>query len=191
MSRLQPQQGYIVPPGFRDLVLLDMMELSGSTVAAAKLLNLSQPTVSRRFRAVCQDLQLQGDMGRPPGGRIQPTPCLRLLRRGICHHRWDSGALRLGFSTIKPSGLNRAVAVEWVPLRQGSLGQWPSLLRSELLDGVVITPDTLTSQEMNWAIHDLIEAENAGQVLLSRRHPKIQGLVTALLSGSARSSGLN
>ena len=188
MSHCQPQHRYILPPAFRDLVLLDMMELGGSTVAAAKLLNLSQPTVSRRFRAVCKDLQLHGDMRRPPGVRIQPTPCLRLFRKGICHHRWDSGVLRLGFSTITPPVLNHAVGVEWIQLRQPGLAQWPLLLRSELLDGIVTTADMLSGHDLTWAMDPLVGPEDDEQLLISRWHPKVRGLISALLSGSGRNS---
>jgi len=50
---------YQIPAVLHDLVLVYTLELSGSTVAAAQLLNLSQPTASRRYRALAADLGLQ------------------------------------------------------------------------------------------------------------------------------------
>ena len=52
---------YRVPALLQDIRLLDLLELSGSTVQASELLSLSQPTVSRRYRSLAQDFGLERD----------------------------------------------------------------------------------------------------------------------------------
>ena len=83
---------YRTPNALSDVRVLDLIELSGSTVHAAPLLNLSQPSVSRKRRRMAAELELvptthlrQGD-----------GACLRLLRRAAKRHRLDAGVWRLG-----------------------------------------------------------------------------------------------
>ena len=55
----QPLRRYETPALLADIELLDLLELSGSTVETAHLLNLSQPTVSRRRRQLGAELALE------------------------------------------------------------------------------------------------------------------------------------
>ena len=50
---------YCLPELLSDIRLLDLLELSGSTVQASQFLSLSQPTVSRRYRSLAQDFDLK------------------------------------------------------------------------------------------------------------------------------------
>lgn len=56
----------------RDLHLVDLLELTGSTSAAQS--GLSQPSVSRRYRALAADLGLQHVPHDPIGKRYGHTP---------------------------------------------------------------------------------------------------------------------
>lgn len=176
------QRPYVVPSSLRDLVLLDMVELAGSTVAAAKLLNVSQPTVSRRFRAVCNDLQITGNLKERAGQRLEPNPCLRLLRRGICHHRWDAASLRLGIDAGLP--LPTGGRVQWVALQVEQPSDWDCLMRAELIDGALVKGENkaaLSNCGDTW-----ITPKGWGNgVLLSRRHPKVRRLVEGLMGATS------
>ena len=56
MSATVDSRPYRIPSSLRDLVMLDLLELTGSTTATAELLTMSQPSVSRRYRSVARDL---------------------------------------------------------------------------------------------------------------------------------------
>ena len=65
---------YRVPPCLRDLVMIDLLEITGSTTATAEMLALSQPTVSRRYRSLVRDLRLQRQRNGPVGQRFANAP---------------------------------------------------------------------------------------------------------------------
>jgi hypothetical protein len=144
---LQPalMPAYQVPSLLADLNLLDLIELSGSTVKAAPLLNLSQPSVSRRRR------RLQKELG------LMPTPelsqgdgaCLRLLRRAAKRHRLDSGVWRLGGDgwALDPQLMEENVLLG--ALRFAPLAQWQTLVQSHVLDGALVSGHELRVAGLN------------------------------------------
>lgn len=81
MSSLS-RETYRVPTVLRDLQLVDLLELTGSTTASAAQIGLSQPSVSRRYRALAAELGLQRLTDEPIGKRFGHAPLLQLLRRG-------------------------------------------------------------------------------------------------------------
>ena len=89
------QTTYRIPSCLRDLVMVDLLELTGSTTAAAQLLQMSQPSVSRRYRMLAQDLCLERQNHRPIGRRYGDTDWMALLRRGVNRHRLACGVLAL------------------------------------------------------------------------------------------------
>ena len=97
--------GYQIPAVLQDLVLVDMLEITGSTVAASRILNLSQPTVSRRYRALAEDLGLRRIRKGEPGARFGDSPCLQLLRKGANLHRWQQGVLRIAAASSHRASL--------------------------------------------------------------------------------------
>ena len=105
MSSL-PHKPYRIPTVLRDLQLVDLLELTGSTTASAAQIGLSQPSVSRRYRALAADLGLQRLPGYPIGKRYGHTPWLQLLRQGIKSHRlacgWPPGSGILELETSAP-----------------------------------------------------------------------------------------
>ncbi len=70
----QPSAPYRIPAALRDLQLVDLLELTGSTTASAVQSGLSQPSVSRRYRSVAVDLGLQYVPHDPIGKRYGHTP---------------------------------------------------------------------------------------------------------------------
>jgi hypothetical protein len=129
---------YRIPSLLRDLVLVDLLELTGSTTACAAQSGLSQSSVSRRYRALAADLGLQRLDHEPIGKRYGHTPWLQLLRQGINSHRLAWGVLRIGGAPDKAMGLQDQRGVEWVTLGRRQLEHWQPLLELELLDGVAL-----------------------------------------------------
>ena len=180
---LSGQTTYRVPLVLRDLVLVDMLELTGSTVATASLLQMSQPSVSRRYRALAEDLGLERQKDRPVGRRYGDTDWLVLLRRGVNRHRLACGVLRVGWPSRvgePPTGCQWA---EWVQLENQRLNHWPQLLKAELLDAVIL--DDTAALEKSIPTSELVIVElrrSAPQrlVLACRRDPLIMEIAARL-----------
>jgi hypothetical protein len=142
-----PQKPYRIPTVLRDLQLVDLLELTGSTTASAAQIGLSQPSVSRRYRALAAELGLQPLPDDPIGRRYGHTPWLQLLRRGINSHRLAWGVLRLGGSDQDAALWQGQHGVEWVTLGRRQQQHWQPLLQLELLDAVALQelpPDAVT-----------------------------------------------
>ena len=128
MSNL-PQQPYRIPQVLRDLQLVDVLELTGSTTASAAQIGLSQASVSRRYRALARELGLQRLAAASMGKRYGDTPWLQLLRRGINSHRLAWGVLRLGGSDQDATLWQGQHGVEWVTLGRRQQQHWQPLLQ--------------------------------------------------------------
>lgn len=137
MSSL-PCETYRVPTVLRDLQLVDLLELTGSTTASAAQIGLSQASVSRRYRALATELGLQRLANEPIGKRYGHTPWLQLLRRGINSHRLAWGVLRIGGTDQDAAMWKGQLGVEWVTLGRRQQQHWKPLLQLELLDAVAL-----------------------------------------------------
>ena len=169
--------GYQIPTVLQDLVLVDMLEITGSTVAAAQHLKISQPTVSRRYRALAEDLGLRRIRKGPPGARYGDSPCLQLLRKGANLHRWQQGVLRIAAAPTNRHRLNQQARVEWLDLPPIDPEHWSCLLRQELLDGLLLPA---SEQELLGSYGNKIQLQlpnQAGMVLICRPHPQVRNLV--------------
>ncbi len=126
---------YRSPRIFADLELLDLLELTGSSVNTAPLLHMSQPTVSRRRRKLQQDLDLM------PGSNLREGdgPCLRLLRRAAKRHRLDAGIWRLGGDGWCFDPVVGAGQVLTSQPRFAALRHWRALVEGHVLDGAVVS----------------------------------------------------
>jgi hypothetical protein len=121
----RPAEHYQVPALLQDIHLLDLLELSGTTVQASTLLHLSQPTVSRRYRALARDFQLQTD---------RRQHC----QFGYRDHRLEGGVARIG---TDPRHHPLLAGLEWLlpaPARFRPIETWFELVRQGVLDGAVI-----------------------------------------------------
>jgi hypothetical protein len=126
---------YRSPQLLADIDLLDLLELAGSTVRAAPLLRLSQPTVSRRRRRLVQELGLAATPDLTQGDGA----CLRLLRRAAQCHRLEAGVWRLGGDGWCLDPAMHPATVLAVPQRFAPLSHWQGLVEGHVLDGAVIS----------------------------------------------------
>ena len=132
----RPAEHYQVPALLQDIHLLDLLELSGTTVQASTLLHLSQPTVSRRYRALARDFQLQTD--RRQHCQFGSSRTIRLLRLSYRDHRLEGGVARIG---TDPRHHPLLAGLEWLlpaPARFRPIETWFELVRQGVLDGAVI-----------------------------------------------------
>ena len=176
---------YVVPSALRDLVLLDMVALTGSTSGAGEHLHLSQPTVSRRCRRLAAELGMSGRFGRAMAERTGDSICLRLLRKGLNRHRWDAGVLRLGGRRAEAEQLAGLEGMEWVALDRVPAQRWATLLRRELLDGVVLRAADPLASGLRGCYHQVLQVGPDPIVVLIRRHPMIRRLLDSRLTVGA------
>lgn len=176
MSSL-PRKPYRIPNALRDLQLVDFLELTGSTTASAEQIGLSQPSVSRRYRALAADLGLQHRPDDPIGRRYGHTPWLQLLRQGIRSHRLSWGVLRIGGVDEEAMGLKGRYDVEWVTLGRRSWVNWQVLLQLELLDAVALQEPPV-DQASAMISYQLLHRPNGW--LACRPEPQVLGLATRL-----------
>jgi hypothetical protein len=121
----------------RPIELLDLLELGGTTAAAAMALGISQPSVSRRSR------QLMQELGLPAAGagglRFGESRCLQLLRRACQAHRLEAGAWRLGCSPWLEGVLQARQLWSGVPGRFRQPAAWRELVAGHALDGALLS----------------------------------------------------
>ena len=168
MSADLPRSLYRIPSVLRDLVLVDMLELTGSTVAAAQLLNVSQPSVSRRYRRLAAEMGLQQQRSSSPGRRFCDAVWMRMLRQGVNRHRLACGVLRVGGPAAAEPLVSGWIWAEWVPLPAASLSHSSALLELDLLDGVVLDGDQINAFETSDL--NVLPLAEAQQLWLCCRH---------------------
>ena len=154
--------------------MIDLLTLTGSTAATAELLNTSQPTVSRRARALATDLGLQRQRASLLG-RYGDTPWLRWLRRGVNHQRLSHGVLRIGGARDFRGLFAEQAWAQWVPLGLPQQRLWPSLLELEYLDAVAIGNPSELSGLNNAPFHIVEPKGDVPQrvVLVCRQDPMV------------------
>lgn len=139
MSGTAGTSPYRIPTALRDLVMLDLLELTGSTTATAELLAMSQPSVSRRYRSLARDLGLERHSAAPVGRRFADAPWITLLRRGINHHRLARGVLRIGIDPHQDAAFAEVAWAQCIRLGRQQRSHWRTLLELELVDAIAIT----------------------------------------------------
>lgn len=176
MASSGPPRPYRIPASLRDLVMLDLLELTGSTTATAELLAMSQPSVSRRYRTMAHDLGLQRQNDAPVGRRFSNTPWVGWLRKGVNQHRLANGVLRVGSARKLEPLLANCFWAQWVPLGRQQQQQWRSLLELELLDVVAVTDlPKLSGEEAAQLVLAELHPQSGGQVvLIDRRDPLVR-----------------
>lgn len=88
--------GYRPPQLLRDVQLLNVLELTGSTLRASRHLALSQPSVSRRYKRLAHDFGLRRDRRLGWGHRFGSNGSIRHLRLAARSHRMAAGQVALG-----------------------------------------------------------------------------------------------
>lgn len=130
---------YRPPQLLRDLHLLDVLELSGTTQRAGQWLSLSQPTVSRRYR------RLAADFGLKPAGqgatacRFGSSVSLRQLRLGFRWHRFETGTIALAADPLHGGLLEGMAGLLPMPMRFRPAALWRQLVLEGVLDGALVS----------------------------------------------------
>lgn len=130
---------YRLPELLQDIRLLDLLELCGTTVDASALLSFSQPTVSRRYRALAADFNLERDLRMRGGCCFGSSATMRLLRLGCRAHRLACGVARIGGDLLHQPLL---AGLDWLlPSPPGfrCVESWLELVRQGVLDGALIS----------------------------------------------------
>jgi hypothetical protein len=135
----QPAHRYRLPALLQDIRLLDLLEISGTTLEAGRACGFSQPTVSRRVRALANDFALEVNRRRLVGCCYGTSPAIRLLRLSCRAHRLGAGVARLGADVLLQPLL---VDCPWLlpsPPRFRSIDGWLELVRQGVLDGALVS----------------------------------------------------
>ena len=130
---------YRVPALLQDIRLLDLLELSGSTVQASELLSLSQPTVSRRYRSLAQDFDLERNLRQHQRCRYGTSDTMRWLRLGCRAHRLAAGFARIGTDLLHAPLLAGIKGLLPTPVRYRSIHTWAALVRDCVVDAALVS----------------------------------------------------
>jgi len=129
---------YRTPALLSDIGVLDMLELNGTTSAASSFLHISQPTVSRRYRALAGDFGLV-QRRRHQQMRFGSTPAITHLRLSARSHRLEQGFARIGADLFHQFLLADLPQVLPVPQHLRPAEHWADLVRLAVIDGAVIS----------------------------------------------------
>lgn len=145
-----------MPALLHDIHLLDLLELSGTSLEASRLMQLSQPTVSRRVRQLADDFGLEINPRRLVGCCYGTNAVMRLLRLSCRLHRLSNGAARLGADAILQPLLACCTWLLPTPPRFRLVESWVDLVRQGVLDGALVSglefqgDDPPHSTELEW-----------------------------------------
>ena len=147
---LAPAAAYRLPGLLHDIRLLDLLELSGTTVQASRLLRLSQPTISRRYRSLAHDFGLVRDRRSLAGCGYGTSATMRMLRLGCRLHRVSAGVARVGSDWLHQPLLASCSWLLPTPQRFRSPAHWLELVRQGVLDGALLSGlDLLQAEALN------------------------------------------
>jgi hypothetical protein len=130
---------YRLPKLLEDIRLLDLLELSGTTVRTSRLMQLSQPTISRRYRSLAADFGLVRDRRQLWGCGYGTSASMRLLRLGCRAHRLAAGMARIGSDLLHHPLLAGCPWLLPTPQRFRAAAYWLELVRQGVLDGALIS----------------------------------------------------
>lgn len=172
--------------------ILDALEVSGSTAAAAAWMNCDQSSISRSYRRVSQQLEL--GFNKSDGG-YQASSNLAVLA-GLRHasqlRRLAGGVQRLQWMCHRDLRLPALEGLNCPPLRcQGrQRTRCVDLLQRQVLD-LVLVPAAAAEQAAGPAIAAVTLSHDSGIAALAlselRHHPSIEALLAHLIR--ALSSG--
>jgi len=130
---------YRLPELLHDIRLLDLMELCGTTVQTSRLLQLSQPTISRRYRILSEDFGLVRDRRQIWGCGYGTSASMRLLRLGCRAHRLAAGVALIGSDLLHHPLLAGCPWLLPTPQRFRAAANWLELVRQGVLDGALLS----------------------------------------------------
>jgi len=130
---------YLAPPIFQDLQVLDLLEISGSQIRAAHCLTMHQTTVSRSYRDLAQQFNLQPRRQPRQACRWGTSTSLRHLRLASRAHRLEAGLLRLATDALHQSLLAGLPGLQLVPPHFHSATDWATLIGQGVIDGAIVS----------------------------------------------------
>jgi hypothetical protein len=170
---------YRLPELLHDIRLLDLLELCGTTVQTSRHLQLSQPTISRRYRLLSEDFGLVRDRRQLWGCGYGTSAAMRLLRLGCRAHRLAAGVARLGSDLLHHPLLAGCPWLLPTPQRFRAAANWLELVRQGVLDGALISG--LELEEAEGLNHQELELLPLGELPLALAFcPKAPVLVGAV-----------
>ena len=170
---------YRLPELLHDIRLLDLLELCGTTVQTSRLLQLSQPTISRRYRILSEDFGLVRDRRQLWGCGYGTSAAMRLLRLGCRAHRLAAGVARIGSDLLHHPLLAGCPWLLPTPQRFRAAANWLELVRQGVLDGALISG--LELEEAEGLNHQELELLPLGDLPLALAFcPKVPVLVGAV-----------
>ena len=144
------------PPGLLEpLHVLDLLELTGTQVKAARALGMHQSTVCRSAALMGEQFRLQPRRGASVC-RYGSNESLRLLRLAYRAHRLMGGQLRIATDPLHQALLTGLLSVQAVPPRIRPSQEWAQLLSQALIDGAIVSswchPRVLAGERLpNWS----------------------------------------
>lgn len=129
---------YRLPQLLRDVLLLDLLELTGSTQQASRHLKLSQPTVSRRYQRLADDFSLRRDQRLPWGRRFGSNGSIRHLRLAARAHRLAAGMVALGCDLLHRPLFEGVEGLLLPPSRFLCGLDWAHLLQEGVVDAALV-----------------------------------------------------
>ena len=156
---------YRLPELLHDIRLLDLLELCGTTVQTSRLLQLSQPTISRRYRLLSEDFGLVRDRRQLWGCGYGTSAAMRLLRLGCRAHRLAAGVARIGSDLLHHPLLAGCPWLLPTPQRFRAAANWLELVRQGVLDGALISG--LELEEAEGLNHQELELLPLGELPLA------------------------
>ena len=170
---------YRLPELLHDIRLLDLLELCGTTVQTSRLLHISQPTISRRYRILSKDFGLVRDRRQLSHCNYGTSAAMRLLRLGCRAHRLAAGVARIGSDLLHHPLLAGCPWLLPTPQRFRAAANWLELVRQGVLDGALISG--LELEEAEGVNHQELELLPLGQLPLALAFcPKAPVLVGAV-----------
>ena len=149
---------YNTPALLRSIQILDLLELGGTTNAAATALCLSQPTVSRRVQHLVLDLGLKASSDRCKKTlRYTDNLCLQHLRQACQSHRLQAGAWRVGSCPWHQSVVQPLQPWILVPSRFRHPTEWQELVVARAIDAAVVS-----GLDVQLALQEPLEANSHG-----------------------------
>lgn len=133
------RKAYRPPDMLVNLHVLDLMEVSGSQMRAARSLSMHQTTVSRSYWDLAEQFRLQPERGPRKVCRWGLSTSLRFLRLASRAHRLEDGRLRLGTDALHQSLLAGLPGVLQVPPCFHPAGDWATLVAQGVIDGALVS----------------------------------------------------
>ena len=122
-----------------NLQVLDLLEISGSQMRAARSLSMHQTTVSRSYRELAEQFRLVPAPRPRKVCRWGLSSSLRFLRLACRAHRLEDGRLRLATDALHQSLLTGVPGVLEVPPCFHSADDWVVLVAEGVIDGAIVS----------------------------------------------------